>query len=310
MVRTAEFEQRFDVRRPFEQHPWLMIGGATLAGVAAGGMAATLLRAQTPSSTARARAFRHSAEPMTQGSLGGEEARHEQSGFFSDLAAKFENELQVVKEMVIGTFGSAARDLAKETLPESLSSKIAEIVDSATSKDHSQRPEEAHFGTNGPNGGAAKRCSTQGRRVREIMTPHPACCTKDTSLTDVARLMVEHDCGALPVVTSNENGRLVGVITDRDIVCRTLANGEDPYQMAAGDCMSSAPVSVRPDTSLEECARKMEQHQLRRILVLDASGCCCGIVALADLARHSDEMRTGDVVKNVSQSGEFAFGAL
>jgi CBS domain-containing protein len=122
--------------------------------------------------------------------------------------------------------------------------------------------------------------------------------------------MVEHDCGAIPVVQSNENGRLVGVITDRDIVCRTLANGEDPYQMAAGDCMSSAPITVRPETRQEDCARAMEQHQLRRILVLDASGRCCGIVAQADLAAHADQSMVGDVVKKVSQTGEPVFGAL
>jgi CBS domain-containing protein len=235
---------------------------------------------------------------MTEGRLGEEETGSGQSGFFSDLGT-----------MVVGSLASAARDLAKGILPESLSSKIEEIADSARSRARSEREERSPFATSRHNGGAS-RSSARDRRVRDIMTPDPACCTKDTSLTDVARLMVEHDCGAIPVVERNENGRLVGVITDRDIVCRTLANGEDPYQMAAGDCMSSAPITVRPDTRLEECARKMEQHQLRRILVVDASGRCCGVVAQADLARHAEEEQTGDVVKKVSQSGEPAFGAL
>jgi len=294
MERTSGFEQFFDVRRQFEQHPWLMIGGATLAGGVAGRLATSLLSecpGSTPSSTALGHSFRRSAEPMTEGRLGGGGAGREHPGFFSDFGT-----------MVVGTLAGAARDLAKQVLPESLSSKFEEFADSAMNQ---PRSDSSSFNAGGHNGG-----STRGRRVRDVMTPDPACCTRDTSLTDVARLMVEHDCGAIPVVQSNENGRLVGVITDRDIVCRTLANGEDPYQMAAGDCMSSAPISVRTDTSLEECARKMEQHQLRRILVLDASGRCCGIVAQADLARHADETRTGDVVKNVSQSGELAFGAM
>jgi CBS domain-containing protein len=302
MERTSGFEQFFDVRRQVEQHPWLMIGGATLAGIVAGRVATSLLSEcfwTTPSSTTLGRSFRRSAEPMTEGTVEGEDTRHEQPGFFSDLAT-----------MAVSTLAGAARDLARQTLPESLSSKIEEIADSARGRQASQREDFSPFRGGTPNGGAGRRGSTGGRRVRNLMTPDPACCTKDTSLTDVARLMVEHDCGAIPVVESNENGRLVGVVTDRDIVCRTLANGEDPYQMAAGDCMSEAPITVRPDTSLEECARKMEQHQLRRILVLDASGRCCGIVAQADLARHADETRTGDVVKNVSQSGEPAFGAL
>jgi CBS domain-containing protein len=295
MERTSGIEQCFDFRRQFEQHPWLIIGGATVAGVVAGGVAASLLSAgpgSTPSSTSLGRSFRRSAEPMAEGHLGETGTGREQPGFFSDFAS-----------MVVNTLAGAARDLARQTLPEPLASKFAETADSATGPQRGFSPSRA----GAHNGGAAER---RGRRVRDVMTPDPAWCTKDTSLTDVARLMVEHDCGAIPVVQSNENGRLVGVITDRDIVCRTLANGEDPYQMAAGDCMSSAPITVRPDTSLEECARKMEQHQLRRILVLDASGRCCGIVAQADLARHGDETRTGDVVKNVSQSGELAFGTL
>jgi CBS domain-containing protein len=302
MERTSSFEPFFEVRRQFEQHPWLMIGAATVAGVVAGHIATSLAREllTTPSSRTLGRSFRHSGEPMTAGKVSGPEDSRQEHGFFSDLGKTFEKELRVVKEMAI----SAARDVAKATLPPALGSQIAEVFDSATSKLATWGVEGGH------NGGSTKHRSNGGQRVRDIMTTDPVCCIKDTSLTDVARLMVEHDCGAVPVVESNDNGRLVGVVTDRDIVCRTLANGEDPYQMAAGDCMSSAPITVRPETSLEECARKMEQHQLRRILVLDASGRCCGIVAQADLARHADKARAGDVVKNVSQSGELAFGAI
>jgi CBS domain-containing protein len=302
MERTSSFEPFFDIRRQVEQHPWLMIGGAAVAGAVAGHIATSFAREllTTPSSRTLVRSFRHSGEPMTAGRVSGQEAGHQEHSFFSDLGKTFEKELRAVKEVALG----AARDLARVTLPPALGSQIAEAFDSATSKPTTWDAEGGH------NGGSTKQRPTGGRRVRDIMTADPACCTKDTSLTDVARLMVEHDCGAVPVVESNDNGRLVGVVTDRDIVCRTLANGEDPYQMAAGDCMSSAPITVRPDTSLEECARKMEQHQLRRILVLDASGRCCGIVAQADLALHADKARTGDVVKSVSQSGELAFGAM
>jgi CBS domain-containing protein len=139
-------------------------------------------------------------------------------------------------------------------------------------------------------------------QVRDVMTPEPACCTKDTSLTDVARMMVDNDCGAIPVVESNQNKRPVGIVTDRDIVCRTLADGKDPFQMAAGDCMSTPPVTVTPDTSVEECEEIMKQHQLRRILVQDDNGCCCGILAQADLAVHCPERDTGDVVREVSHA--------
>ncbi len=75
-------------------------------------------------------------------------------------------------------------------------------------------------------------------RVKHIITKNPACCTLDTNLQEVARLMVEHDCGESPVVQSKQNMKLVGVITDRDITCRTVAVGKNPLEMTAGDCMS------------------------------------------------------------------------
>src|SRR5262249_1291734 len=139
------------------------------------------------------------------------------------------------------------------------------------------------------------------RFVRDVMTGDPVCCTKDTSLTDVARMMVDQDCGAIPVVENPQIRRLLGVVTDRDIVCRTLANGRDPFQMAVGDCFTSEVIAVRPDTTLDECAKLMKQHQLRRILVKDASGNCVGLVAQADLAQQAPERETGKVVQKVSQ---------
>jgi CBS domain-containing protein len=135
-------------------------------------------------------------------------------------------------------------------------------------------------------------------RVREVMTEKPACCGKDTGLRDVARMMVDHDCGIIPVV---ENDRLIGAITDRDIVCRTLAQGKDPYQMAAGDCMSRPAVTVRADDDLDACMRLMEEHQVRRIFVTDDEGHCRGVVAQADLAQHGLDHETGHVVREISQ---------
>jgi CBS domain-containing protein len=132
------------------------------------------------------------------------------------------------------------------------------------------------------------------------MTEGPAWCTKDTSLTDVARLMVQNDCGIVPVVEGN-NRKLVGVITDRDIVCRALADGQGPYQMAAGDCMTVPPLAVPPNADLDVAARLMKEHQVRRVLVWDDSGRCLGVVSQADLARSAPDRQTADVVKRVSQ---------
>jgi CBS domain-containing protein len=126
----------------------------------------------------------------------------------------------------------------------------------------------------------------------------------DTNLQEVARLMVEHDCGESPVVQSKQNMKLVGVITDRDITCRTVADGKNPLEMTAGDCMSSPCITVTPEMSVEECCQVMEENQVRRVPVVDESGACCGIVAQADIAQHASKRETGRVVREVLQPND------
>ena len=138
--------------------------------------------------------------------------------------------------------------------------------------------------------------------VKDIMTPDPACCTPDTSLQQAAQMMVENDCGEIPVVESEESRLPVGVITDRDITCRTVARGLNPLEMRVADCMSTPCVTVMPDTSLEECIKVMEENKIRRVPVVDAGGACCGIVALADIAQHAAKRDTAEVVKEVSEA--------
>src|SRR5688572_27641395 len=104
------------------------------------------------------------------------------------------------------------------------------------------------------------------------MTSNPACATPATSLEDVAKLMVENDCGEIPIIENESSKRPVGVITDRDITCRTVAKGLNPLEMQAGDCMTNSPVCVTPDTSLDECYKLMESSQIRRVPVVDADG--------------------------------------
>jgi CBS domain-containing protein len=134
------------------------------------------------------------------------------------------------------------------------------------------------------------------------MAPAPACCTKYAALTDVARMMRDRDCGAIPVVETNASSpKLVGIITDRDIVLRSLADNKDPFHLAAVDCMTTVVATVTPETSLEDCKRLMEEHQVRRVPVVDNKGVCCGIVAQADLARHAPAEETGQMVREVSQ---------
>jgi len=143
-------------------------------------------------------------------------------------------------------------------------------------------------------------------QVKEVMTADPACCSGDTSLPEVAKMMVDNDCGEIPVL---ENKIPVGVITDRDIVCRIVANNINPLESRAADCMSKPIVTVTPDMSIEECSRLMEENRIRRVPVVDERGACCGIVALADIARQAQSNVAGQIVKEVSESTESASAA-
>lgn len=137
--------------------------------------------------------------------------------------------------------------------------------------------------------------------VNEIMTKNPACCTATTSLQDTARMMVENNCGCIPVVENEETKKPIGMITDRDITIRTVAHGKNPLEMIVGDVMSDQVITVTPDTSVEDCCNKMENNQIRRIAVVDENGGCCGIVAQADVAINADGSKTAEVVQEVSK---------
>ena len=138
-------------------------------------------------------------------------------------------------------------------------------------------------------------------KVKDMMTRDPACCTSDTSLQEVARMMVENDCGEIPVVENKSSNLPVGVVTDRDIVCRSVANGLNPLDLTAADCMTKPIVTVTPDMSLEECCRIMEEKLIRRVPVADDRGACIGMVAVADVALHTGKNVAGHIVKEVSE---------
>ena len=136
--------------------------------------------------------------------------------------------------------------------------------------------------------------------VATVMTQCPACCTPRTPLSDVARLMVENDCGEIPVVEDMDSRKLVGVITDRDIAVRIVATGRNSAEASASDCMTSPCVSVSPETTLEACCELMELNKIRRVPVLDEAGGVVGIVSLADVVRNARASTTASVVKEVS----------
>jgi CBS domain-containing protein len=140
-------------------------------------------------------------------------------------------------------------------------------------------------------------------QVREIMTANPKCCTPDSTLQEVAKMMVENDCGCIPVVKELSNKKPVGTITDRDITIRTVAAGQNPVPMKASDIMSIDIATVKPNQSLEECLKAMEEKDIRRILVVDENGDCCGIVAQEDIVRNNhNPVRTNEFIREISES--------
>ena len=138
-------------------------------------------------------------------------------------------------------------------------------------------------------------------QVKEVMTADPVCCTPGTPIPAVAQMMVNNDCGEIPVVEDEASKLPVGVITDRDIVCRIVAKAIHPVGTIAADFMTKPCVTVTPEMSIEQCCKIMEENQIRRVPVVDAGGSCCGIVALADIALQTRKTVAGEVVKEVSE---------
>jgi CBS domain-containing protein len=134
-------------------------------------------------------------------------------------------------------------------------------------------------------------------RIREVMTERLRTCEPQTTVLEVARLMKEEDVGPIPVV---KDGRPVGLVTDRDIVVRVVAEGRDATMTTVGDIASGELVTVEPEQSLDEALKLMGQHRVRRLPVVEGDR-LVGIVAQADVARSADERETGEVVEEISR---------
>jgi CBS domain-containing protein len=137
--------------------------------------------------------------------------------------------------------------------------------------------------------------------VKEIMTGHIAYCTPDTSLKEVARLMEDEDCGAIPVLQDKRTFKPIGIITDRDIVIRAVARGVNPLEMKAVDCMTPQIITIEKNMGVHDCERLMINNQIRRIVVVDEDGRCCGMVSQADIATKAPDSETAGVVERISQ---------
>jgi CBS domain-containing protein len=137
-------------------------------------------------------------------------------------------------------------------------------------------------------------------KVRDVMTAEPTCCTPETSLEAVSRLMIDCDCGAIPVVGDLAAKFPIGIITDRDIVTRVVATGQDARGLTVRECMTSPAITVTADSSLADCLKLLEINQIRRMIVVDATGAVVGMVAQADIAAHATKRQAGELVREVS----------
>jgi CBS domain-containing protein len=135
--------------------------------------------------------------------------------------------------------------------------------------------------------------------ARDVMTENPACCTPQTPLEQVAKLMVQNDCGEIPVLDAAD--QVVGVITDRDIVCRVVAAGKNPLAYVAETCMSELVVTVPGTAPLSDVLSTMEKHQIRRVPVVDDHSRCVGMISQADLAWVGREHEVAELVREVSR---------
>jgi len=132
------------------------------------------------------------------------------------------------------------------------------------------------------------------------MTPMPDCCTLDDSAVEVARVMLQRDVGVVPIVESQDSRRLLGVVTDRDLVLRVMAEGLDPNEVVSmRDVMSDPVITCGAKDELASVEKLMKEHHVHRIVVIDDQRSVVGIVAVVDVARTLDEERVGDTVKGI-----------
>lgn len=141
-------------------------------------------------------------------------------------------------------------------------------------------------------------------QAKDIMTPNPSCCTPETSLRECAQMMVDHDCGEIPVLGAQ--GKPIGVITDRDICCRAVAKGIDTNGARVGEFMTTPAITVSEDDTEERCIGVMEEHMIRRVPVVDTQGVCCGIMAQADLAQRLAPQPVSHMLREVSTPTDHA----
>ncbi|HEY5661083.1 MAG TPA: CBS domain-containing protein [Gaiellaceae bacterium] len=137
-----------------------------------------------------------------------------------------------------------------------------------------------------------------GQSIRDVMTSEPRTIDAGQSVAYAAKMMRDEDVGLAPIV---EDDKLIGMLTDRDIAVRVVAEGRDPDEVTVGEVASRQVVTVDPQQDLDEALRIMAKHQVRRLPVVEEDGRLVGIVAQADVAREGNDKQTGALVEEISQ---------
>ena len=139
-------------------------------------------------------------------------------------------------------------------------------------------------------------------KCRDIMTKDPVCCLAGDSAVHAAQLMREHDVGILPIIEDQEKKKLTGVVTDRDLVLKLMADGLDPWTTTVEHAMSKPAVACSPDDGYDKALQLMEQHRIKRLTVVDNSGRVVGVISQFDVAlRIRDRQKTAEVLESVCQ---------
>lgn len=137
----------------------------------------------------------------------------------------------------------------------------------------------------------------------EVMTKNPSCCLPSDTVFVAAQLMKSEDVGPIPIVSDKETKMLAGIVTDRDLAIKVVAEGRDPKNTRISEVMSTGIVTCGPDDNVDKALDLMEQHQVRRIAIVDQNQCLVGIISQADVAtRIDDSEKTHEMVEEVSKA--------
>ncbi|MAU11884.1 MAG: CBS domain-containing protein [Anaerolineaceae bacterium] len=138
---------------------------------------------------------------------------------------------------------------------------------------------------------------------REVMTKDVQCCLPTDIVKSAAKMMRSEDVGSIPVVQSQRSKKLLGIVTDRDLALKVVAEGQDPQQTRIDTVMTSDPITCKENDDVGKAIQAMAAHQIRRILVVNDDNVVLGIIAQADIATRIDQPHTtADVVEKISQS--------